>query len=131
MSAPEITTFLPAGRSYDQMMHSIVSMLSLDVDTLPPGYPFAFAAQRLHPKYFLIEYGADAIDHVDEMSQWEKLTHEYKLFLQECESYINIHYRSLDLAKQCLAIISNYLGESSSRSVVENGYGCLLRFRML
>ncbi len=129
MSAPEIAVFLPVGRNYEQLLHDIASTLLLNIDTLPPDFPFAFSAQRVGAEHLLllIEYDADAIAIAEEMRQWEKPSQEYKLLLQGCASCINIHYREVNLAKQCLVIISNYLGQSSSHSVVENGYGCLLR----
>jgi len=127
MSAPEITVFLPIGRDYEQLLYSIAKTLSLSIDTLPSDSSFAFAAQQLGAEYFLIEYDADACAIVDEMQQWEKPSQEYKSLLRGCKSCIIIHYRSIDLSKRCLFIISEYLGQLSSLSVVENGYGCLLR----
>lgn len=127
MSATQITVFLPVGRSYEDLLHNIASVLSLNIETVPTGFPFAFSAQRVDAEQLLIEYDADAIAISDEIGQWEKPSQEYKLLLQECTSCINVHYRSINLAKQCLVAISNSLGQSSALSVVENGFGCLLR----
>jgi hypothetical protein len=127
MSAPQITVFLPKGLTYEQMLYNAASTLHLNIDALPPGFPYAFSAQQVGAEHFLIAYDAEATDIIDEMRQWEKPSQEYKLLLQGCGACINIRYRILDLAKQCLIIISDYLGQSTSQSVVENGYGCLLR----
>jgi hypothetical protein len=127
MSAPQVTVFLPSGRSYMQLLDDISDALLLNIDELPPDFPFEFTAQRIGQEYLLIEYAADASEVIDEMLQWEKPSQEYKLLLKDCISCINIHFRMPDQAKKCLAIIGNYIGQLSSQSIFENGYGCLLR----
>ncbi len=127
MSASIVTVFLPVGGSYDSLMQSIVDELHLKRDELPSDFPFGFTAQRIGEDHLLVQYDADSTDITREMEQWEKPSQDFKLLLQGCGSSINIHYRNIDLAKQCIIKIGIYLGRLSSRSVFENGNGCLLR----
>jgi hypothetical protein len=86
MSAPQVTVFLPSGRSYMQLLDDISDALLLNIDKLPPDFPFEFTAQRIGQEYLLIEYAADASEVIDEMLQWEKPSQEYKLLLKDCIS---------------------------------------------
>ena len=127
MSAPMVTVFLPIGLDYYPLLRNIADGLRLNVDVLPPDFPFAFSAQRIGEDHLLVEYDADSTDTTSEIQQWEKPSREYKLLLRGCGSCINIHYRNADLTKKCIIIIDSYLDHLSTLSVFENGNGCLLR----
>jgi hypothetical protein len=127
MSAPNIAVFLPVGHDYKPLLLKIAGELHLEIEVVPPNSPFTFGAHRTDPVWFLIQYCSKASDVVEEMRQWERPSQLYKTLLRGCGSYIDVHYRDVSLAKQCIDVICKYIGQSSSLSVIENGNGCLLR----
>jgi hypothetical protein len=127
MAAPQVIVFLPDNANVNNVLDNIVSELSLTVDSLPLGFPYTFSAQQRDlPTYLLIEYDPNASDVIMDIIKWEKPTDEFKQSLADCRSTITVHYRGLDVAKRCLSVISSCLGGTSSKCVIENGYGCLL-----
>jgi len=109
------------------MLNRLVSDLSLTVDTVPSNSPFPFSAQRRDTDgYLLVELDIELQNEINEMSDWEKPSQHVKEMLLLCKSKIIIHYRGIELAEQCLLLINACLGETASKSLVENGRGCLL-----
>lgn len=128
MAAPQLSVFLPGDVNNHAVLARIVEALSLSVDHVPAGFPFEFTAQlRTNNIYILIEHDSEVIDIIGEMMEWEMPTEEYKSLLSDCKSSINIHYRGIDYAKNCLLTLSDAVGDASSRCIVENNEGCLLR----
>ncbi|MEZ6143816.1 MAG: hypothetical protein R3B84_24890 [Zavarzinella sp.] len=126
MGAPIVTVFLPDKCEYNSLLDYIVHQLSLHVDELPPGFPFSFCAQTLGRDYFLVQFDNDSLEIIEEMLLWDKPTDSYKKLLADCKPSINIHYRNIDFAKQCLLVVAKFLDKLSCISIFENGLGCLL-----
>lgn len=128
MAAPEITIFFPAAIEKQIILQSIVVGMSLSVDEVREGLSFEFSAQRTTAGgYIAVEYDPDASSIIEELSQWEKPTAEYKQLLACCQSSLTIRYRGLAHAKECLRIVGAKTGQLSSKCILENGLGCLLR----
>jgi hypothetical protein len=123
-----IAVFLPECVNKDAVLGRVVEELSLSVDHVPEGSPFEFSAQlRDQGAYLLIEYDSNVAEIVSEMSEWQMPTKEYKLLLTNCRSSIIIHYRGIEHARNCLKAISDTVGGISTKCIIENGEGCLLR----
>ncbi|VTS06200.1 hypothetical protein [Tuwongella immobilis] len=127
MSAPMVTVFLPGYQDHAPLLRTVIDALRLNVDDLPPDFPFAWSAQRRGEDDLLVQYDADSTDTTREMQQWEKPSQDFKWLLQGCRSCIHVHYRKIELAKEFIILTGGYLGHSSSLSGFENGHGCLLR----
>jgi hypothetical protein len=74
-----------------------------------------------------MKYFSDVAGFINELLEWEKPAAAYKRLLAECSSGISIHYRGIGLAKKCLQLIETNIGDTASRSILENDKGCLLK----
>lgn len=128
MSANEIIVFLPECVAMESVLKELTSELSLKVDVLPENFPFDFSAQRRDEKgYILIEYKALIGAMREELLAWDKPTPEYKQILANTKASLTIHYRPIEIAKDCMQLMGKTIGDNLSRCVVENGRGCLLK----
>ncbi|MBI3729036.1 MAG: hypothetical protein HY254_11995 [Burkholderiales bacterium] len=127
MAAKQITVFFPPRVDKELILANLVKSLSLEIDRLPDDFPYEFSAQRGRgPSYVLIEYQGNDRGEIEELSQWERPSENYKQLLLQCESTILLHYRDTNQARKFFLTLAAALGTVSSRCIVENGFGCLL-----
>lgn len=128
MAAKEVSVFLPTGIEHLDVLRQVVEKLSLDVDRVPPGSPYAFSAQRRREDegYILIEYDPNAEDVIQELGEWERPSVEYKQALGRCVASVIVHYRDSSDLRRCLLAIAESIGERASECVIENGLGVLI-----
>ena len=127
MSAKEMTVFFPGGFEKANVLQELVEGLALSVDSLPAGFPYEFSAQRRDGQSsLLIEYDDDPRDVIGEIGKWERPSGDYKRLLADCRSGLVIHYRNQSDASRCLRLIAKSIEPIVTRSIVDNGLGCLL-----
>ncbi|MFZ6873877.1 hypothetical protein ACO0LF_17615 [Undibacterium sp. Di27W] len=127
MAAKQITVFFPLSVDKDRIIANLVKNLSLEIDCLPDDFPCEFSAQRGRgPSYVLIEYQGNDRGEIEELSQWERPSENYKKLLLQCKSKILLHYRDANQARKFFLALATTLETVSSRCIVENGFGCLL-----
>ncbi|HEX8914260.1 MAG TPA: hypothetical protein VF796_18065 [Humisphaera sp.] len=131
MSAPVLGVLLPPDADARRAIAAVVDALALTTDQLPPDFPCQFSAQRREDgrtaSYLLIEHSVDATPHVDELLRWERPAPEYKELVAAADSRLTVTWRGRKWVVRCLRALAAALGEASSRTVVENDRGCLLR----
>ena len=129
MSAKELTIFIPAASSIEPSLVDLATGLSMAIDDLSsrPGLTPQFSARRgARQSLLLLEYKTDDSQLIQEISQWEQPSKEYKDLVLACEASITLYYRNPENAKEALDAIGLKLASSAATSMVENGLGCLL-----
>lgn len=129
MAAKELMFFLPKDYGCDQVLKNLVDELDLNVLDIPVDLKlnYQFLARRGEGKSLLeIEFRENSFKVIQELSEWEKPSQEYKDLLLKCESSINLYYRNPKDASAFIEVLVGLLGEITSKCLVENGEGCLL-----
>jgi hypothetical protein len=130
MSAKELTFFLPKDFNKNQILKHLVEELKLDVvdisGNLKLGYQFL--ARRGEGSSILeMEFMDCARAIIEELSEWENPSREYKDALLDCHAGISLYYRDAFNARDFIISLASKLSESSVSCIVDNGEGCLLR----
>ncbi|NLR74246.1 hypothetical protein [Leeia aquatica] len=129
MAAKELMIFTPSRADMQFMLDGLVEGLALKVDELPDhsNFSFEFSAQKGNGReYFLLEYRANDLDVIHDISEWDRPSGDIKRTLLACGSRITIYYRNISLAKEAFLFIGQWFGGACKSCVVENGFGCLL-----
>lgn len=132
MSAKELTIFLPQSMLIETSLGSVAKKLLLEIDEIPPelGLNYQFSAKKGGgSSYLLIEYKKDDRLLIQEICQWEHPSDKYKELLQDCCSSLTVYYRDQNSAKEILQVLALEIKEVSSKCIVENGFGCLIKLR--
>jgi hypothetical protein len=130
MSAKELTFFLPKDFNKSLVLTHLVEELGLVIVDIPGNLElgYQFLARRGKGRTILeMEYRDDASAIIEELSEWENPSREYKNALLDCQACINVYYREAFNAREFIMSLSPMLGESSALCIVDNGEGCLLR----
>jgi hypothetical protein len=121
--------FLPKGVNNDQVIHFLVKDLALSKIDIPTdvelGYQF-LARKGEGMSILEIECRDNARDIIEELSEWENPSKEYKNLLLGCRSCIKLYYRDEENARSYIKSMASVLGQMAVSCVVENGEGCLL-----
>lgn len=131
MSAKELTFFIPASFLSERSLHLLAQELQLTVEIVPPsrGFSFDFFAQKGSGRSRLaIEHRSNDFALIREIMDWTRPSPSYKNILKACKSSLSIYYRDLDTAKDALLKLGVILSGRGSSCLVDNGFGCLLKF---
>jgi hypothetical protein len=130
MSAKEITFFLPKDFNKSTALKLLVEELGLDVIDISGnlGLEYQLLARRGEGGSILeMEFMDDASAIIEELSEWENPSREYKDTLLSCHAGISLYYRDTFNAREFIMSLASKLSESSAFCIVDNGEGCLLR----
>jgi len=130
MSAKEITFFLPKDVNKSELFKLLVEELRLDVVDIPGNLElkYQFLARRGEGRSILeMEFTEDASAIIEELSEWDNPSREYKDALLDCHAGISLYYRDAFNARDFIMSLASKLSEASYFCIVDNGEGCLLR----
>ncbi len=130
MSAKEITFFLPKDFNKNQVLKLLVEELGLDVMDISGNLEleYQFLARRGEGRSILeMEFMDDVSAIIEELSEWENPSREYKDALLDCRAGISLYYRDAFNARDFIMSLASKLSEASAFCIVDNGEGCLLR----
>lgn len=128
IAAKEITLFFSGSIDVIRVFAHLVNTLALELEHWDPPLDssrLGSAARGYGIEVLRVEYEVDGTALIQELSEWEQPSEKYRGLLLTCKSFIALHYRKLEIARQAIMEVAA-LQEKGDECVVENGMGCLI-----